>query len=242
MRGLWLLLVPVALLAGCDRAKDVAELKDGQAKILAKLTDLEKAVQQVKVAAPAAAAQSPDPNKVYTIPVGSSPTRGPREAKVTLVEFADYQCPFCAQTTPLVDQVLQAYPKDVNFVFKNFPLPATMHPNAMPAAKAAVAAGKQGKYWEMHDILFKNSRALGMDQIKGYAGEIGLDVPKWESDFNSPAVQAQVDQELADGRSAGVRGTPTFFINGKVAQGRSIEAFKQQIDAALGAKGGPTGG
>jgi protein-disulfide isomerase len=137
----------------------------------------------------------------------------------------------------LVDQVLEAYPKDVNFVYKQFPLPATMHPNALPASKAALAAAKQGKFWEMHDIMFKNSRELSFDKLKEYAGQIGLDVPRWEKDFASPDVQAQIDKEMAEGRSADVQGTPTFFVNGKRVMNRSVDGFKQMIDEAIKAKG-----
>jgi len=133
--------------------------------------------------------------------------------------------------------VLQAYPNDVNFVYKQFPLPATMHPNALPSSKAAVAAGKQGKFWEMHDIIFKNNRELSYDKLKEYAGQVGLDVARWEKDFNSPDVQQAIDKELADGRAADVQGTPTFFVNGKRVANRSLDGFKQMIDDALKAKG-----
>ena len=133
--------------------------------------------------------------------------------------------------------MLQAYPNDVNFVYKQFPLPATMHPNALPSSKAAVAAGKQGKFWEMHDIIFKNNRELSYDKLKEYAGQVGLDVARWEKDYNSPDVQQAIDKELADGRAADVQGTPTFFVNGKRVANRSLEGFKQMIDDALKAKG-----
>jgi protein-disulfide isomerase len=132
--------------------------------------------------------------------------------------------------------VLQKYPKDVNFVMKNFPL-TSIHPNAMPAAKAAVAAGKQGKFWEMHDILFQNLRALGAEQLKEYAGKVqGLDVARWEKDMNSPEVAQQVNEEMQQARAADVSGTPTFFVNGKRATGRSLEAFSAMIDEALKGK------
>jgi len=132
--------------------------------------------------------------------------------------------------------VLQAYPSDVNFVYKQFPLPATMHPNALPSSKAAVAAGKQGKFWEMHDIIFKNNRELSYDKLKEYAGQVGIDVARWEKDFNSPDVQQAIDKELADGRAADVQGTPTFFVNGKRVANRSLDGFKQMIDDAIKAK------
>jgi protein-disulfide isomerase len=221
-----------ALLAGCGPSPaDVEELKKGQKEILAKLEALDKAVAQVK-AAPAAARPQIDPNKVYAIPVGSSPAEGAKDAKVTIVEFSDYQCPFCSQAEPLLDQVLQAYPKDVQRVYKQFPL-TSIHPNAMPASKAALAAGKQGKFWEMHAKLFANSRELTPDNFKKWAGELKLDVPRFEKDMNSPEVQAQIDKEMQEARAADVTGTPTIFVNGKRLQQRSFEGFKAAIDAAL---------
>jgi protein-disulfide isomerase len=128
---------------------------------------------------------------------------------------------------------MKEFPQDVNFVYKNFPLPATMHPQAMPAAKAAVAAQKQGKFWEMHDKIFENSRQLSNDKYKELAKEIGLDVAKFEKDFNSPEVQKQVDEEMAVGRAADVTGTPTFFVNGKRVSNRSVEGFKDAINGVL---------
>ena len=227
------MMIAAALSVGCGGGTaDIEELKKGQKDILAKLDGLDKTVQQLK--AQPAAAQRPqmDPNKVYTISVGDSPVRGPKAAKVSVVEFADYQCPFCAQAAPLFEQVLKEYPTDVNYVYKQFPLPATMHPNAMPASRAAVAAGKQGKFWEMHDLLFQNSRDLSADKLKDLAGKVGLDVPRWEKDLAASDVQQQIDHEMAEGRSADVTGTPTIFVNGKRLQNRSFEGFKQAIDDA----------
>lgn len=119
----------------------------------------------------------------------------------------------------------------MRFVYKNYPLP--FHKNAMPAAKAAVAAGKQGKFWEMHDKIFENSRTLNDDFYAKAAGEIGLDVEKFKKDMESPEVKKIIDDEMKEARVAGVRGTPTIFINGKKPQGRSFELYKSIIDAAL---------
>jgi protein-disulfide isomerase len=132
----------------------------------------------------------------------------------------------------LVDEVLKAYPKDVNFVYKHYPL-VSIHPNAMPAAKATVAAGRQGKFWEMHDIVFQNYRELSFDKLKEYAGKIHLDVARWEKDFNSPEVEADVRKDMATAQAAEVQGTPTFFVNGKRVMNRSVDGFKQMIDAEL---------
>jgi protein-disulfide isomerase len=231
-------LVGIAALVACGtNSADIQELKKGQEDILAKLGELDKSVKAVRAAPAAPARPEIDPNKVYDIPVANSPLKGPRDAKVTIVKFSDYQCPFCAQSAPLVDEVLKAYPTNVNFVYKQFPL-TTIHPNAMPASKAALAAGKQGKYWEMHELLFKNYRALGPDDLKKYAGEIGLNVPQWEKDMASPEIQAQIDQEMQQARAASVQGTPTFFVGGKRLMNRSVDGFKQMIDAELNQKKG----
>jgi len=212
---------------------DVEEIKKGQKEILAKLEGLDKAVQQVKAAQPAAPNRPQiDPNKVYNIPIGRSPMKGPADAKVTIVKFSDYQCPFCVQAAPLVDQVLQAYPKDVKLVYKQFPL-TSIHPQALPASKAALAAGKQGKYWEMHALLLENSRALGPEKFKELAQKLSLDLPRFERDMNSPEIQQQIDEEMQQARAADVTGTPTLFVNGKRLMNRSFDGFKQMIDAAL---------
>ena len=150
-------------------------------EILAKLEKIEKDIA-AKPAAPAAATRPQvDPNKVYEIPVGSTAVRGPKDAPVTIVMFSDFQCPFCQQAVPIVDEVMKAYPKDVKFMMKQFPL-RQIHPNADPAARAAVAAGKQGKFYEMHDELYKNGRNLSPETMKGIAEKIGLDMKKFEAD------------------------------------------------------------
>jgi len=155
---------------------------------------------------------------------------------VTIVEFSDFQCPFCAQSVGLVDQVLQAYPKDVNFVYKQFPI-TSIHPHALAAAKAVVAAGRQGKFFEMHDIVYQNSRELGPDKLKECAQKIGLDVARWEKDVNDPETQRQIEKEMEEGRAAEVSGTPTFFVNGRRLMNRSFEGFKAAINEALAKRG-----
>ncbi|MCC6849762.1 MAG: thioredoxin domain-containing protein [Deltaproteobacteria bacterium] len=221
---------------GCAQKSDIEAVQTTQKEILAKLEKIEKDIAS-RPAAPAAAQRAQiDPNKVYQIPVGNSAVRGPKDAPVTIVMFSDFQCPFCAQSAPVVEQVLAAYPTDVNFMMKQFPL-RQIHPNADPAARAAIAAGKQGKFWEMHDELYKNSRNLTPETIKGIAEKIGLDLKKFEADQASDEVKKQVDEEMALGTKSDVRGTPSFFVNGKIAQKRSLDDFKAQIDAELKAKG-----
>jgi protein-disulfide isomerase len=136
-----------------------------------------------------------------------------------------------------VDQVLKAYPNEVKFVYKEFPL-SSIHQNALNAARAAVAAQKQGKFWEMHDKLFANQRALSPDNLKQYAKEIGLNVAKFEKDMTSPEVQKQIADDMKLAQEADVRGTPTLFLNGKRVMNRSFEGLKEMIDQALHAAKG----
>jgi len=232
------LLALVVLTACGGDSSSLDELKKGQKDLMAKLDSIDKTVQQIKAAPPmpaAAARPAIDPNKVYQLSTEGSPIRGPKDAKVTIVEFSDFQCPFCAQSKSLVDDVLKAYPKDVNFVYKQFPL-ISIHPFALGASKAAIAASKQGKFWEMHDMLFANNRELGDDKLKEYAKQIGLDVPRWDKDRNSPEVQAEIDADGKAATAAEVRGTPSFFVGGKRVMNRSVDGFKQMIDEQLKAK------
>jgi protein-disulfide isomerase len=224
-----------SMLAGCGgNPADIEELKKGQKDILEKLAALDKTVDQMKTARPAAPARPQvDPNKVYSIPVGTSPTKGPDAAKVTIVEFSDYQCPFCGQAEGLMSQVTGAYPDDVRLVYKQFPL-TSIHPNAMPASKAALAAGRQGKFWEMHKLIFENQRALSPQKYTEFAEELQLDVPQFQKDMESPEVAAQIQREMQEARAADVTGTPTIFVNGKRLMNRSFDGFKQMIDASLG--------
>ncbi|HEY2387522.1 MAG TPA: thioredoxin domain-containing protein [Candidatus Binatia bacterium] len=226
---------------GCASKSDIEAVQATQKDILAKLEKLDKdqTTLLAKVNAPAAAAARPqvDPNKVYDIPVADTALRGPKDAPVTITMFSDFQCPFCQQAIPMVDEVLKAYPKDVRFMMKQFPL-RQIHPNAEPAAEAAIAAQRQGKFWEMHDELYKAGRNLSPDAIKGIAEKIGLDMKKWDADRQSPEVKKQIDAELDLGQKVDVRGTPSLFINGKVVQNRSVDGMKAQIDEALKAKKG----
>lgn len=131
-----------------------------------------------------------------------------------------------------MDQILAAYPKDLRFVYKQMPL-TQIHQNAMNASKAAVAAGKQGKGWEMHDELFKISSNLSLDEIKKVAVKLGLDMAKFDADMNSPETDKLIQDDLAVARATNVNGTPTFFINGKLVSNRSFEGMKAMVDEAL---------
>jgi protein-disulfide isomerase len=171
-----------------------------------------------------------------TIPVSGSPMRGPSDARITLVEFSDFECPYCSLAASEVNSIMSAYPKDVKLIYKQFPL--STHPHAPLAAAASLAANQQGKFWQMHDALFKNFRKLSRENILALAKDIGLDMDKFTADLDSPKYQDAIKKDLADGESAGVYGTPSFFVNGKHYNGPlSLEAIKPVLDAELkGAK------
>jgi protein-disulfide isomerase len=176
----------------------------------------------------------PDPNTVYRALVGDAPVKGAdaKHAKVTIVEWSDFQCPFCGRVEPTIDAVMQQYGKDVRVAFKQLPLP--FHNNAHTAAEAALAAKAQGKFWEMHAIMFKNQQALDRPSLEKYAAQIGLNVDKFKADLDSGKWKAKVDAEQQEGAKIGANGTPNFFINGKNFVGaQPLEQFKAKIDEAI---------
>jgi len=167
-----------------------------------------------------------------SIPVGGAPVKGPADARITLVEFSDFECPFCSAAVKQVDIVMAAYPKDIKLIYKQFPL--SMHPHAEIAAEASLAAREQGKFWEMYDVLFKNYRQLSRTNILAMAKGIGLDMDKFQSDLDSGKYKAVVEKDLADGEAAGVYGTPAFYINGKQYNGEvTLAALKPILAAEL---------
>lgn len=166
------------------------------------------------------------------VDVGTSPVRGPANAKITVVEFSDFQCPFCARGKQTMDELAKAYPNDVKIAFKNLPLP--FHPEAKPAAKAALAAGEQGKFWEMHDELFSRQNELGEAMYYDAAKKLGLNVDKFKADFTSTKFDAALDADAALAASLDVRGTPGFFVNGvRVRGARPMPYFKTIVDRWL---------
>jgi protein-disulfide isomerase len=218
-------------------ADEVAELTATQGEIAAKLAALDTKLEALaKAPPPAPPAPAFDPNRVYELPVGESPVKGPAAAKVVIVEFADFQCPFCAQSAKLVDDVLRDYPNDVKLVFKQLPL-TQIHPLAMHAAKASLAAHQQGKFWSFHNVLFDKSRALQPDSITRYAEEAGLDLDRFAKDLSSPEIARQIDDEMRLARAADVRGTPALFVNGRRVSNRSHEGLKAMIDPLLNGHG-----
>jgi predicted DsbA family dithiol-disulfide isomerase len=171
---------------------------------------------------------------VQEINTSGSPFKGAADAPVTIVIFTDFQCPYCAKIVPLLDQVLEKNKGKVKLVFKNYPLPN--HQFARKAAAAALAAGKQGKFWEYHDRLFQNFNRLNDQVVQEQAQQLGLDMQSLK-DMNDPQIMQVINQDYQDGVKAGVRGTPTIFVNGTLLRNTNPEGFQAAIDKELEKKG-----
>jgi protein-disulfide isomerase len=168
---------------------------------------------------------------IVDINTTGSPFKGPGNAPITICVFSDFQCPYCAKLLPLLEEVLARNPKMVKLVFKNFPLPN--HKFARQAAAAALAADGVGKFWEFHDKLFEYSSQLSEQKIREMAGEIGGDEKKIATEMNSQKIQLKISQDIKDAQQAGVKGTPTLFVNGRLLRNRSVEGVQHLIDAEL---------
>ncbi|WP_162687701.1 DsbA family protein [Bradymonas sediminis] len=194
------------------------------------LVEKNKASAPKAPAAPAAPAAKVD---VKDLALGNAPILGPKNAPVTIVEYSDFECPYCKRGDASLKEAIADYDGKVKVAFKHYPLP--FHKKAPGASKAAMAAGEQGKFWEMHDLLFENQRNLGSDDTYiGYAEKLGLNVEKFKKDLKNPEYQKIIDADMAQGSKVGVRGTPAFFINGERLVGaQPASKFKEAIDRAL---------
>lgn len=161
--------------------------------------------------------------------------KGDRQAQVTLIEYSDFQCPACKSYYPMVDRLSSEVSEGLRIVYRHFPL-LSIHPNAEGAARASEAAGRQGKFWEMHDKLFENqerwsSDGTPEDKFEGFAEEIGLDAERYRVDYESDEVKEAVDSDLASGNRIGLNSTPSFLLNGrKIQNPQSYEVFKELIE------------
>lgn len=172
------------------------------------------------------------------------PSKGPADARITIVEFSDFQCPYCQRAAATVEAVLAKYPEDVRFVYRHLPLDR-IHPNARGAAEAAACADEQGQFWAYHDKLFENNRALGKEDLLRYATDAGLDAARFQACFDERRFKDKVEADLQAARAVGISGTPAFVVNGILLSGaQPAEAFYKVIDqelarpAAAGAAGG----
>ncbi|MBI3290992.1 DsbA family protein [Candidatus Falkowbacteria bacterium] len=168
-----------------------------------------------------------------TFATEDDPSLGRQDAKVVIVEFSDFQCPFCAEAYPVVKQILKDYGSQVRFVYRDFPL-VDIHPQAVLAAMAGECAHEQGQFWQMHDKIFENQRELSEASLKIWAVQLGLNSLQFSGCLDSNKYLSEIEQDLEDGFNAGVRATPTFFINGQRIEGAiPINTFEQIIIAAL---------
>lgn len=217
-------LVALAMLVGCDKGGSTARLE----KMEDRLAALEKALKPARPAGP------PPQTAAYTIPMGTSPYLGAKNAPVNVVVFSDAECPFCGR----IQGLLKSIPEDsdlkgkVNVVYKHFPL--SFHKNAKPAAKAALAAKEQGmgKFWEMKEKFYTDQRNLTSENFTKWAKEIGLDMKKFNADLknNDAAYEKEINADMELGiKTAKVRGTPSLYVNGWVLNERSVQGVKNLI-------------
>ncbi len=180
------------------------------------------------------AVQTPQKVTRYNVDEGGNPAIGPKNAPITIIEFSDYQCPYCLKwNTEVYQRLLQAYPDKIRFVYRDFPL-YSIHPEAGPAAEAADCAGEQGRYYDYHDRLFSGEFELSANAYTQYATELGLDEAKFNDCMSSHRYKDEVTADYQYASNLGVRSTPTFFINGIALIGaQPIEAFQQIIDKEL---------
>jgi protein-disulfide isomerase len=167
--------------------------------------------------------------------VDDDPAEGPADAKVTIVMFSDFQCPACSATHPVLKKVIAEYPGKIRFVVRDFPL-ESIHDHAFAAARAANAAAKQGKFFEYIDLLYDGQKNFSDDAFVRFAKGLGLDLKKFEIDFNDKAAADEIRKDVADGNAYGVSGTPTIFINGKKVRNPAPDILRKTIDAELAAK------
>lgn len=232
----------VVCLTGCMGAvqNDIAEIKQNQEAIRKDLIEI-KTIFQARQAQQIPKAQIID----EILNVENAPTKGTKNAKLTLIEFSDYQCPFCKRhaesTFHQLDKTYISTGK-VRYVFRDFPM-ETIHKHAQKAAEAALCAGDQGKYWDMHDKLFANQGALDLEQLTGYAKSVGVKAKPFKKCLTSGKYTETVSQNSAEGHKIGINGTPSFLLGisdgNKVKSSKLIvgaqpfSAFKQEIDALL---------
>lgn len=182
------------------------------------------------------AAQPGDTNLADII-MDDDPSWGPKDAPVTIVEFSDYECPYCRKWhTEVWPKLQQAYPDQIRLIYRDFPL-VSIHSNTVGASLAANCAAEQGKFWEFHDLVFNNNKPLQIETFQDYAGQIGIDVQKFAECSTSDRFLEEVEGDFNDGVTLGINGTPTFFIGSyRLIGAQPLEAFQQVIDSQLSEK------
>lgn len=166
------------------------------------------------------------------IDVGINPPKGNLNSEVVLIEFSDFQCPFCKNALPIIEEILEEYEGEIAVYYRNFPL--TMHENSFIAAEAVECANEQGKFWEYHDILFENQKNLNKENLKLYAQELGLDENQFNDCLDARKFKQDIERDISDGKAMGIGGTPAFFINGRKIVGINTNLIKNTIEEELG--------
>jgi protein-disulfide isomerase len=228
---------------GCGMKVAECRLKDPacvyskglSASIVGAIKEGKTAAAAIEVAKASKFGSRPEPKLLedpVVIPTQGSPVSGAANARITLVEFSDFQCPFCPKASLQLAAILKAYPNDVKVIFKQFPLDS--HPQARIAAQAALAAHQQGKFWELHDVMFANRNSLSREAIIGWARKTGIDMKRFNADLDSEPIKKAVAKDIEDGENAGVAATPTVFVDGQHYNGNlDLETFKPIIEAEL---------
>jgi protein-disulfide isomerase len=225
----------LALTRSLDRMTQQLDRSTGRLdEIRDAVAEAKDAISNLQLAA-AAGGKGPNPNKRYSVNTKGSPAIGPETAAVTIVEFSDFQCPFCGRVGPTLKQIRKEYGDQVRIVFKHQPL--DFHAKAPAAHAAAEAAHRQGKFWEMHDKIFAEQKAMSPEKYVEYATELELDVDQFKVDVASADVKKKVDADKKEAAKLGSTGTPGFFVNGLNLRGaKPFEAFKEVIDKELDKK------
>ena len=165
------------------------------------------------------------------VDIGINPPKGNPNSEIVLIEFSDFQCPFCKRAIPVIDELLQKYEEEIVFYYRNFPL--EMHANSFIAAEAAECANEQGKFWEYHDILFENQGKLDKENLKLYAQELELNQNQFDNCLDTDKFKQDIERDINEGEFLGIEGTPTFFINGRKIVGINEEVMNNIINEEL---------
>ena len=199
---------------GCSDSRELASLAVREVKAGKSTADIRKLLADSELARARRASLFGEP---VTLQLAGAPSRGPANAKLVLVEFSDFQCPYCRTAARHVDKLLEQFPRDLRVVFKQFPLES--HSDAALAAEASLAVHAQGKFWPFHDRIFRHTGRITRAQLNAWAMETGVDLARLNADLDVHKYRAQVEKETAEGNDAGVQGTPSFFLNGRPYRG-----------------------
>jgi protein-disulfide isomerase len=199
---------------GCSDSRELAAIAIREIKAGKPVAEIKKLLADGDLARKRREALFGEPVKLA---IDGAPSRGPANARITLVEFSDFQCPYCRTAARHADEILKAFPNDVRLVFKQFPLET--HSDAALAAEASLAANAQGKFWPLHDRIFKHTGRITRAQLAAWAMETGIDLARFNRDLDAGKYKATVAKETKEGEEAGVQGTPSFFFNGRHYRG-----------------------